>query len=181
MVESRVQGGYHSLKLNVVQRRPQFEIVVLSKRVKVLFNGSREDNRILRGRDRGLKESKSEKTSTIILLKPVCLYVGVRKLQVVILARSSREMYLTIRIVRQYILSLVRISVQPSNFFIREKHPKRLGNRVASASVQLNEQLPALSPADRAVTVGCQRIAITCTAATCMMCLQYTLKIFDPC
>ena len=105
MVESRVQGGYHSLKLNVVQRRPQFEIVVLSERVKVLFNGSREDNRILRGRDRGLKESKSEKTSTIILLKSVCLYVGVRKLQVVIHALSSREMYLTVRIVWQYILS----------------------------------------------------------------------------
>ena len=35
----------------------------------------------------------------IILLKSVCLSVGVRKLQVAILARSSREMSLTVRIV----------------------------------------------------------------------------------
>ena len=40
---------------------------------------------------------------TIILLKSVCLSVGVRKLQVAILARSSREMSLTVRIVWQYI------------------------------------------------------------------------------
>ena len=36
---------------------------------------------------------------TIILLKSVCLSVSVRKLQVAILARSSREMSLTVRIV----------------------------------------------------------------------------------
>ena len=36
---------------------------------------------------------------TIILLKSVCLSVGVRKLQVAILALSSREMYLTVHIV----------------------------------------------------------------------------------
>ena len=40
---------------------------------------------------------------TIILLKSVCLSVGVRKMQVAILARSSREMPLTVRIVWQYI------------------------------------------------------------------------------
>ena len=51
---------------------------------------------------------------------------------------------------------------------------------------------PALSPAERDVTAGRQRIAITCTAATavcvcvracvraCVMCLQYTIIIFDP-
>ena len=36
---------------------------------------------------------------TIILLKTVCLSVGVHKLQVTILARLSREMSLTVRIV----------------------------------------------------------------------------------
>ena len=36
---------------------------------------------------------------TIILLKSVCLSVGVRKLQIAILARSPREMTLTVRIV----------------------------------------------------------------------------------
>ena len=36
---------------------------------------------------------------TIILLKSVCLSVDVRKLQVAILARSSREMLQTVRIV----------------------------------------------------------------------------------
>ena len=59
---------------------------------------------------------------TIILHKSVCLSVGVRKLQVAILARSSREMSLTDRILQRYILSRVRVSVWPSNFFIREKH-----------------------------------------------------------
>ena len=68
----------------------------------------------------------------------VCLSVGVRKLQVAIFARSSREMYLTVRIVWQYIvffLSRVRVKVRSSNYFIREKHPKPLGNRVAGACV----------------------------------------------
>ena len=72
---------------------------------------------------------------TIILL----ISVGVRKLQVAILARSSREMSQTVRIDWQYILSRVRVSVRPSNFFIREKHPKPRGNRVASACVYLND------------------------------------------
>ena len=53
---------------------------------------------------------------TIILHKSVCLSVGVRKLQVAILARSSREMSLTDRILPRYILSRVRVSVLPSNF-----------------------------------------------------------------
>ena len=52
------------------------------------------------------------------------------------------------------------------SFFIRQKHPKPRGNRVASASVYFNGQRPALSPAERAVTVGRQRIAITCTVST---------------
>ena len=52
--------------------------------------------------------------------------------------------------------------------FIRQKHPKPRGNRAASASVYFNGQRPTLSPAERAVTVGCQRIAITCAAAVCV-------------
>ena len=66
---------------------------------------------------------------TIILHKSVCLSVGVRKLQVAILAPSSREMTLTDRI-----LSRVHVepSVRPSSFFIREKLPNNRGNRVAS-------------------------------------------------
>ena len=36
-------------------------------------------------------------------------------------------------------MSRVRVSVRPSIFFIREKLPKSLGNRVARASVYFNE------------------------------------------
>ena len=57
---------------------------------------------------------------TIIVLKSVCLSVGVRKLQVAILARSSREMYLTVRIVWKHILSRVCVSVRPSIFYMRK-------------------------------------------------------------
>ena len=50
------------------------------------------------------KKSFSEKIDiliiyNIIILKSVCLSVGVRKLQFAILARSSREMSLTVHIV----------------------------------------------------------------------------------
>ena len=101
----------------------------------------------------------------------VCLSVGVRKLQVAILARSSREMFLTVRIVWQYILSRVCISVRSSNFFIREKHPNPWGNRVASACVYLNDPATgiAASGAD-----GRQRIAITCTAVTAVCVCVHT-------
>ena len=50
--------------------------------------------------------------------------VGVSKLQVAILARSSREMSQTVRIDLKHILPRVRVSVRPSNFCIRKKHPK---------------------------------------------------------
>ena len=63
----------------------------------------------------------STDTRLVLQNKFVCLYVGVRKLQVAILARSSREMSLTDRILPRYILSRVRVSVRPSNFFICEK------------------------------------------------------------
>ena len=70
-----------------------------------------------------------------ILLKSV----GVRKRQVTILAKSSREMSVTVRIVGQYILSRVRVSVRPCNFFIREIHPKPRVNLVVSACLTLND------------------------------------------
>ena len=131
---------------------------------------------------------------TIILLKSVCLSI---------LARSSREMSLTVRIVWQYILSRVRISVRPRICFIRENHSKPRGNRAASASVYFNGQRPAIvaSGAGRHGWVPeTHRIAITWTTVTavcvfgcvhafarvrgcmraCVMCLQYTIIIFDP-
>ena len=61
---------------------------------------------------------------------------------VAILARSSREMYLTVRIVWQYILSRVRVSVRPSIFFLCEKHSKPRGNR--AISVYFNGHWPAI-------------------------------------
>ena len=54
---------------------------------------------------------------TIILLKSV----GVNKLQVAILVRSSREMSQTVRIDWKHILSRVRVSFRPRVFFICEK------------------------------------------------------------
>ena len=53
----------------------------------------------------------------------MCLSVGVSKLQVAIFARSSREMYQTVRIDCKYILSRVRVSVRPIIFYTR-KTPK---------------------------------------------------------
>ena len=52
----------------------------------------------------------------LVLLKSVCLSVAVRKLQVVILARSSREISETVRIDCHSFLSRIRISVRPSTF-----------------------------------------------------------------
>ena len=54
---------------------------------------------------------------TIICLKSV----GVRKLQVAILARSPQEMSLTDPILPRYILSGVRVSVRPRIFYTRKK------------------------------------------------------------
>ena len=67
---------------------------------------------------------------TIICLKSVSLSVDVRRLQVAILARSPREMYQTDRIVCQYILSRVLISVRPS-IFLYAKNTHKL-SRVPS-------------------------------------------------
>ena len=96
----------------------------------------------------------------------VCLSVCVRKLRVAILARSSREMSLTVCIVWQYILSRVRVSVQPSNFFICEKHSKPRGNRAASASVYFNGQRPAI------VTSGAGRHGWVAQCGGCGVCTR---------
>ena len=74
-------------------------------------------------------------------------------------------------------------------FFYTPKHAKPLENQAASASVYFNGQRPALSPAERTVTVGPQRIAITCTAVcvcarmhVCMCvhaCMRDVFAIYD--
>ena len=110
----------------------------------------------------------SEERYKILTNYTVCTIipsVDFRKLRVTILARSFREMSLTVRIVWKYILSRVCVSVWPSICLIREKHPKPQKNWVASACLYFNGQRPALLPAEQVVTVGRQRIAITCTAA----------------
>ena len=72
---------------------------------------------------------------TIILLKSV----GVSKLQVAIHAQSSREMSQTVRIDWKHILSRVRVSVRPSNFFIRKNTQNYREYWVARVNVNLNE------------------------------------------
>ena len=68
---------------------------------------------------------------TIILLKSV----AVSKVQVAILARLFREMSQTVRIDWQYILSQVRVTVRPSNFFTSEKHTKAIAKTESRTSV----------------------------------------------
>ena len=70
-------------------------------------------------------------------------------------------------------MSRVRVSVRPSNFFIREKHPKPWGNRVASACVYLNDPATGIVASG---AVGRQRIAITCTAATAV-CVRTRVRV----
>ena len=129
---------------------------------------------------------------TTILLKSV----AVRKLQVASLARLSREMYQTVCINWRSILSQVRISVRPSNFFIREKHKKTRRNRVPSRECLFEwtsaRPLIASDPSKwgiNCITVGCQRPIEQrqpewrrrCVRVyVCVMCLQYTIIIFDP-
>ena len=59
------------------------------------------------------------------------------------MARSSREMSQTVRIDLKHFLSRVRASVRPS-IFLCEKHQKTRGNRVARASVYLNQRLATI-------------------------------------
>ena len=71
---------------------------------------------------------------TIICLKSV----GVRSLQVAILARSSREMSLTDRILPRYILSRVRVSVRPRIFLYAKKTQAILARMLDPLCGQLN-------------------------------------------
>ena len=87
-------------------------------------------------------------TSPRLPYMSVCLSVVVRKLQVAILARSSREMYQTVRIDCHSFLSWVRISVRLRKC-LYEKNTQKLSRKPSSpASVQMNEP---------AVTVDRQR------------------------
>ena len=76
---------------------------------------------------------------TIILRKSVCLSVDVIKLQVAILARSSREMCQTVRIDWKHILSRVRVSVQPRKKNYEKNTQNYREYRVARPTVYLNE------------------------------------------
>ena len=111
---------------------------------------------------------KNKNIYTIILLKYVCLSVGVRKLQVAILARSSRKMSLTVRFVWQYILSRVRVSVRPS-IFLYAKNPQNLRETWPPVPVCISKASnPLLSPAEWAVTVAWHRIAIQQRRCVCV-------------
>ena len=62
----------------------------------------------------------------IIIILLICLKsVGVRKLQVAILALSPREMSLTDRILPRYTMSRVRVSVRPIIFLYAKKKPNQ--------------------------------------------------------
>ena len=73
-------------------------------------------------RDVWIAAIASSRTSLATLIYPIiCLKsVDVRRMQVVILALSPREMSQTDRILPRYILSRVRVLFRP-RFFIREK------------------------------------------------------------
>ncbi len=85
----------------------------------------------------------------------VCLSVTVSKLRVAILARSSREMSQTVRIYWMYILSRVRVSVRP-RIFLYAKNTQNLGKTGPPVFISMASDQP-LSPAERAVTVGCHQ------------------------
>ena len=76
-------------------------------------------------------------------------------------------------------------------FFIREKHPKPRGNQAASASVYFNSQRPALTDPWNTDNLyggdggdggdgGGGDSGACVRARACVMCLQYTIIIFDP-
>ena len=83
---------------------------------------------------------------TIILLKSV----AVRKRQVAILARPSREMSLTVRIDWKHFFSRVRVSDRPSNCFLYAKNTKMYREDRISRNCLLNEQ--ASAPSKRGIT-----------------------------
>ena len=119
---------------------------------------------------------------TIILRKSV----EVSKLQVAILARSSREMSQTVRIVCKHILSQVRVSGRPSNFFIREKHtkPRETGSPAClfewSSDAQCRQQngssrLGATDPSHRANLKG----SAVCVCASMRERVRDVFSIYD--
>ena len=75
----------------------------------------------------------------IFVFESVCLFVVVRKLQVAILARLSRDISQTVRIDCHSFISRVRISVQPSKFFIGESTQTLSRKPSRRTSLQLNE------------------------------------------
>ena len=77
---------------------------------------------------------------TIILLKSVC-----DSLQTAILARSSQEMYQTVRIEWKHFLSRVHVSVRPS-IFLHAKNAKELVETVSPARVfiWMNQRPPTI-------------------------------------
>ena len=94
---------------SLLSRLDAFEMWVYRRVLKISWTEKITNEEVLRriGTDREIvRQFKNRKLQylghhidTIIFLKSVCLSVGVRKLQVAILARSSWEMYLTVRIV----------------------------------------------------------------------------------
>ena len=96
---------------------------------------------------------------TIILLKSVCLSVGVRSSQFLLdLLGRCLKLFVSAESI-----SCREIAFQFGlAFFYTRKTSKYRGNGVASACGYLNSQRSALSQAERTVTVGRHRIAIAC-------------------
>ena len=149
-----------------------------------------------------LLEYYSLKSHTIILLKSVCLSVDVSKLQVAILARSSREMSQTVCIDWKHMPSRVRISVRPRHFSIHKKHPKlsQIPSRPRDRLFEWSSDRPLIERGTgekgrNSVMVGRhwlieQRkperrwrwvgVCVCFCMRACVMCLQYTIILFDP-
>ena len=96
-------------------------------------------------------------------------------------------MSLTVRIVWQYILSRVRVSVRPS-IFLYAKNTQNLGNRAASASVYFNGQRPAIvasGTGHHGWLAQTHRIAIrrrrcVCVGGVCIRpCVRDVFAIYD--
>ena len=121
--------------------------------------------------------------------------VAVTKMQVAILVRSSREMYQTVRIASKHILSQVRVSVRASNF-LDAKNTQNLGEigspvRVFISTKQRpvihrrrNRRKGALTPSRLGATDPSNSDNLNgdggVCACACVMCLQYTIILFDP-
>ena len=119
----------------------------------------------------------------------IILSVILSKLQVTILARSSREMSQTVDIDWQQFLSRVRVSVRPTHFLYTKNTQNYREYQVASATVYLNEAVTTDRPliaelAKRgvnSVTVGRHRTATTWTATAewARVCVRDVFAIYD--